>query len=84
MTCQYSNVLSTSVRQQRMRHSKRELKPYASYAQIAAVLYVIKPPGLTLEKDESNECVSGINVRPVTKRREGKAAVRCIVLVSRH
>jgi hypothetical protein len=41
----------------------------------------IKPPGLPLDKD-SNECVNGANVRPVTKRREEKAAVMYIVFAS--
>jgi hypothetical protein len=47
----------------------------------------IKPPGLALDKDYSNECVTGTNVwrgGGVPKRGEEKAAVRykCIVLVS--
>jgi hypothetical protein len=32
----------------------------------------IKPPGLTLDKDEGDEGVSGINVRRFVERREGK------------
>jgi hypothetical protein len=32
----------------------------------------IKPPGLTQDKDDNIECVSGINVQQVPKRREGR------------
>lgn len=31
-----------------------------------------QPPGLTLDKDESDEGVSGINVRRIVERREGR------------
>ena len=31
-----------------------------------------QPPGLTLDKDESDEGVSGINVRRFVERREGR------------
>jgi hypothetical protein len=42
----------------------------------------IKPPGLALDKDKGKESASGVHVQPVTKNREGKAAVSYIVLVS--
>jgi hypothetical protein len=41
----------------------------------------IKTPGLALDNDESNQCVSGTNVRRVPKRRKGRAAVKYIALV---
>ena len=40
-----------------------------------------QPPGLTLDKDESDEGVSGINVRPFVVGRGEEAVVACIVLV---